>query len=160
MSRILVVWFSRTGITRGVAERLVRSLGAQACPLTERRSRLGPIGYLRSVWEASTGRDASIEPIACDPRAADLVVIGTPIWGWHLSSPVRAFVRGHASEIRRAAFFCTMGGAGDAQAFGELERLLGRAPVATLALADREIDRPAGAARIDAFVAALKQAQP
>lgn len=156
--KTLVVWFSRTGLTRGVAERITAALGAQACAITERRSRLGPLGYLRSAWEASRGRDAAIEALAADPRTADLVVIGTPVWAWHLSSPVRAFARRHRGDFRRVAFFCTMGASGSEAAFAELRELTGREPVATLALADREIDTPAGRARLDAFVAALKAA--
>ena len=139
-----------------MAERITAALGAQACAITERRARLGPLGYLRSVWEASRGHDAAIEALAADPRTADLVVIGTPIWAWHLSSPVRAFARRHRAEFRRIAFFCTMGASGSEAAFAELRELTGREPVATLALADREIDTPAGRTRLDAFVAALK----
>ena len=158
MSRILVVYFSRTGTTGRVAEQVAQALHGEACAITEASSRLGPLGYVRSLWEASTGRDATIQPLRCDPSEADLLVIGTPIWGWHLSSPVRSFVRRHRAAMRHCAFFCTQGGSGSEAAFAELRQLAGQAPLATLALSDAEVADGSGRAKFDAFVATLREA--
>jgi menaquinone-dependent protoporphyrinogen IX oxidase len=154
--KILIVHFSRTGYTRGVADRLAELLHGTSLPITEAGSRLGFLGYQRCLVEAVFGIDAAIEGPAVHPARFDLVVLGTPIWGWHLSSPVRTFARRHAPSIRRCAFFCTMGGSGASTAFAELERLVGRAPEATLALTDREIDSGAAVAKIESFAAALR----
>jgi len=158
---VLVVYYSRSGTTRRLADHLAQALDANAVAITETRSRAGLWGYQRSLFEAVAGRDATIRPLRERLRDYDLVVIGTPIWGWHLSSPVRAFARQNAKAIRRAAFFCTMGGAGDGAAFAELERLLGRKPRATLAVTAAEMANLNGAstqARIGAFVTRLRQA--
>ena len=157
--KTLVVYFTRTGYTRRVAEQLAAALGdATLCPITELRSRAGFFGYQRCLIEAVFGLDADIEPPAHDPAGYDLVLLGTPIWGWHLASPVRAFARRHAGSIKRCGLFCTMGGAGAAAAFTELQQHLGRAPLATLALTDAEIDGAAAAAKIAPFVASLRGA--
>jgi menaquinone-dependent protoporphyrinogen IX oxidase len=154
--KTLVAYYSRTGYTRRVADLLAARLGGTPYPITESRSRLGLLGYSRSAVEASLGLDASIVAPSVDPARFDLVLIGTPVWAWHLSSPVRAFAKGQAGSIRRCAFFCTMGGAGAERAFADLERCLGQAPLATLALTDREIDRERYGSRIESFVAALR----
>jgi menaquinone-dependent protoporphyrinogen IX oxidase len=156
MSGILVFYCTRTGYTRRVAELLASALGGHSCEITERRSRRGVIGYSRCLWEASMGRDAPIEALACAPADAELVLIGTPIWGWHLASPARTFARRFRAELRHCAFFCTMGGAGSDAAFAELQRLTGQAPLATLALTDAEIDDGRAVPRIQAFAAQLK----
>ena len=83
------------------------------------------------------------------------MLIGTPIWGWHLSSPARAFARRYRAQIRRCAFFCTMGGSGSDAAFAELRQLTGQEPLATLALTDAEIDDGRATQRIADFVATL-----
>lgn len=139
--RVLVVYYSRTGTTRRVAERLARVLQGHATAIGDTRPRQGFMGYQRSLFEAVTGRSAAIQPLRKDLRDYDLVVVGTPVWGWHLSSPVRTFAREHAREIRRTAFFCTMGGSGDRRAFAELRTLLGRRPEAVLALTSAEAGR-------------------
>ena len=155
---VLVVYYSRTGHTRRLAERLAQAFGGRPRAIHESRSRRGASGYLRSLLEAVGGRDGPIDPMHPWPEGRGLVLIGTPVWGWSLSSPVRAFARRHAKRIRHVAFFCTMGGAGDRQAFAELERLLGRRPEATLALTEREVAGMGGEGvrrRIEQFVAAL-----
>jgi flavodoxin len=156
--RILIVYFSRTGHTKRLAERLARELGTSSTAITERRSRRGFFGYQRSLIEAVTGRDATIDKLRNQPREHDLVLIGTPIWGWHLSSPVRAFARQHAKALRHVAFFCTMGGSGDRIAFAELQRLVGHRPLATLALTEHELTSMSTGevkAKIDRFVSRL-----
>lgn len=137
---VLVVYYSRSGHTRRLAERLARDLGGRLVPITSRMTRDGLLGYLRSAFEAWSGRDAEIEPLGHRLRKDDLVVIGTPVWVWHLSSPVRAFARRHARSIGRTAFFCTMGGAGHLRAFAELQALIGHRPEATLALTEAELE--------------------
>jgi menaquinone-dependent protoporphyrinogen IX oxidase len=157
--KVLVVYFSRSGNTRRLAEHLARELDGTAAPIQEPRSRGGFLGYQRSLFQAVAGRDAEIRRLREAPRDYDLVLIGTPIWGWHLSSPVRAFARQNAKAIRRAAFFCTMGGAGDRGAFAELERILGRKPAATLALTEAEVARMSSEstqAKMVAFVRLLR----
>ncbi|HUL66637.1 MAG TPA: flavodoxin [Burkholderiaceae bacterium] len=154
--KILVTYFSRTGYTRRVAERLARELHATVCPIEESGSRLGFLGYSRCLLEASFDIDPRIKPIAHDPAQFDLVVIGTPIWGWQVASPPRAFARIHSQQIKRAAFFCTMGGSGSEKAFAQLRQAVGSEPVATLALTDREIDANSIAPKLKAFVHALR----
>jgi menaquinone-dependent protoporphyrinogen IX oxidase len=137
--KILVVYYSRTGRTRLLAERLARDLDANTVAITEPRHRQGLFGYQRSVLEAISGRAVPIDPLRRHPGAYDLVLVGTPIWGWNLASPVRAFARQYGRSVRRVAFFCTMGSSGNRPAFDELRRLIGRAPVAELALTEAEM---------------------
>jgi Flavodoxin len=155
---VLVIYFSRTGNTRRVAEQLALELGGQACAITEATSRQGFIGYSRCLWDSLLRRDAAINPLACKPAQAELVVIGTPIWAWHLASPVRSFVRRHRVDIKRCAFFCTMGGSGSEAAFDELCTLTSQLPLATLALTDLEVTTGTGQAKVNAFVASLQGA--
>lgn len=158
--KILVTYFSRSGYTKRMAEKLARMLDAQIAPIEEPGSRGGPLGYLRSLFEALRGRDAAIRPSAQEPGDYDLVLIGTPVWASHASSPARAFARLHASHIKRAALFCTLGGQGAEPALDEMAHLIGRDPVATLALTDRELDSGAGDEKLAGFVQALRRVSP
>ena len=155
--RTLIVYFSRTGYTKRIAESIAKEMHATLLPITETRSRLGFIGYQRCVLEAAFGFNAKIDKAAIDPKSFDLVLLGTPIWGWHLASPVRAFARQHAQAIGSCGFFCTMGGSGASAAFTELQEIIGHAPLATLALTDREVDSGAAAAKVEHLAAVLRE---
>lgn len=157
--KTLVVYYSLTGHTRRVAERLARLLDGSALAITEPVPRHGMTGYGRSLYEAVSGRDARIEPPLRDPAAYDLVLIGTPVWAWHLSSPVRALARRWATRLPQVAFFATMGGSGSDRAFEELRRLVGRKPLAELALTEREcmdLATPAVNGRLESFARLLR----
>lgn len=156
--KILVAYFSRTGHTRRVAERVAAALHADLAPITERASRAGPLGYLRSAVDAVLARPSAIERSAHDPAAGyDLVVIGTPVWVWRLPAPVRAWLRRHRAGLPAYAVFCTMGGSGADGVIAEVARLAGAPPRATLALTDAQIDGRGADAALDAFVGALRR---
>jgi len=149
--KVLIVYYSRTGHTERVARMLAKATGGELCAITENRSRQGAWGYLRSVWQSTTGGQPAIHKLGRDPAVADLVLIGTPVWGRHLSSPVRSFAHCHRRQIKRVAYFSTERGAGSAGAFDELRHILGRSPVATLSLTEADIGAGRASAQVKAF---------
>jgi hypothetical protein len=155
VSRILIAYYSRSGHTQRAAHALADRLGATLLPITERRSRRGAFGYLRSAWEALQQRDAELDMPAVDLAPYDLVVIGTPVWASHPSSPARTFAKLHRRRMPRIALLCTLGGSGADAVFAELQSVLGQAPLATLALTDRELDSASDGAKLDALAATL-----
>jgi menaquinone-dependent protoporphyrinogen IX oxidase len=154
MGKILVVYYSRGGYTRRTAAAIARECEADVDEIHLERHAHGGPGYLRCVFEALTGRIPDIRPAHRDPRQYGLVVIGTPIWCGNVSSPVRSYLQIHGGALRRVAFFATMGGSGAERAFGAMQALCSKPPVATLALRDEEIDKLPGT-RLVEFAKAL-----
>jgi hypothetical protein len=75
------------------------------------------------------------------------------VWFWSLASPVRSWLETNPPK-HRVAFFCTMGGSGAGRVFATTAELGGREPVATLALLEKELDRPFED-KLDAFAKRL-----
>ncbi|MGE5338535.1 MAG: flavodoxin family protein, partial [Gemmatimonadota bacterium] len=140
MKTTLIVYHSRSGYTRRIAQALARRLDADLDEIRIVQPMRGPIGYALCALEAIASLTPALRPTRKNPAAYDLVVIGTPVWFWSLSSPVRSWLAQHGPLPRRVAFFCTMGGAGAPRVFATIAQLAGREPVATLALTDRQID--------------------
>jgi flavodoxin len=156
--RTLVVFYSRSGHTQQVAREIAARCGADLEPIHESRSRRGLWGYLRSSWEALIHAAPPISPSIKDPGRYDLVVIGTPIWNFGLAAPVRAYAQRYSDRFKRVAFFCTEGGSGDARAFAELSRICGQEPVATFALTERQLPKPAHTGPLSEFLEHLPSA--
>ncbi|WP_430650081.1 flavodoxin family protein, partial [Bradyrhizobium liaoningense] len=78
-ARILVVYYSRTGTTRKVAQSLSAALSCDSEEITEAGSRKGIFGYLRSAVEARRQIPSRIAATVRDPSLYDLVVIGTEL---------------------------------------------------------------------------------
>jgi flavodoxin len=150
-AKILVVFYSRSGMTRRIAQALAAALHGDLEEITEPKSRSGFLGYLRSATEARRMRPATIVPAQHDVAAYDLVIVGTPVWAWSLSSPVRAFLMATAARLPEVAFFCTLGGAGSENAFAQMTAIIGKQPRAVCAITQREVLAGNYAGRLAAF---------
>jgi flavodoxin len=154
MTKTLVVFHSRTGYTRRVANAIARRLDAEVEEVRIVQRLGGWLGYAMCAFEAMMGLTPALRPGRRSLAGIDLIVIGTPVWFWNLSSPMRSWLTSHSLKGRRFAFFCTMGGSGARGVLATMQQLAGGEPVATLALTDADVDRGADA-KVEAFVRAL-----
>lgn len=152
-NRILVVYYTRTGTTQQLARWIAAAVDADLDRIVDRARRSGVLGYLRCGWEAGLQRLVPIDPPVRDPTQYDLVIVGTPIWGASVSSPVRSYLEAHRNELRTVAFFCTEGGRGDQRAFAQMADLCGVAPIATLAVRQSALEDSARA--VERFAAEI-----
>ncbi len=161
--RVLVVYYSRSGMTKKACEAIAAGLtaaGHEAVTeeLIDKANREGMMGWLGGGRDAMRKVATEIEPVQADVGAFDLVVIGTPVWAFTCAPAVRAFCEQFAGELERVAFVATMGGRGDTGAYEAMEELCGRAPLATLTLIDKAIrsdDPEKFGAKVEAFVQEL-----
>jgi flavodoxin len=158
VSRILIVYYSRTGYTRKLAREIASAMDADVEPVDDGRDRSGPLGYLRSAIEAGKKKTIDILPPAYDPTRYDLVVLGTPVWVGSLCSPLRSYMAAHKTQLPRVAFFCTQGGSGAQKAFRDMEKLCGQAPVASLAVSDSQLNANTYRSELEGFVRTLTAA--
>ena len=154
MNKTLVVYHSRSGNTRRVAQRIAEALGADLDEIRIVHPLSGPLGYAFCAIEAILGLTPALRPARFEPDHYDCVVVGTPVWFWSVSSPVRSWLALHGPLLQRVAFFCTMGGSGAERAFASMAALCEAQPTATMALTDAQVEAGATAA-IKAFVRSL-----
>lgn len=159
MKHALVVYHSRSGHTRRVAQALAGRLDADLDEIRTRRPCAGAAGVLRGGLESVLGWSPAIRHTRHDPSRYGLLLIGTPVWVWSLPGPVRAWVQQHPAADVRMAFFCTLGGSGAGRVFAQLQRATGRAPEATLAVTEAQL-AAALDPLLDRFVARLATASP
>ncbi|XUW90459.1 flavodoxin domain-containing protein [Burkholderia sp. M6-3] len=155
--RILVVYYSRSGVTRTIALTLGQMLDADVEEILDRRGRAGPFGYLRSLVEAINQRPADVVPARRDPSSYELVIVGTPIWSGSLASPVRAYLIANQSGLRHVAFFCSLGARGSESAFAQMRALVGSAPVAQCKITAREAKRGKTSQLLEDFVSKVQR---
>lgn len=155
MSKVLVVYFSRTGRTRQVAEAMARLLGADVETVKIAGDRSGIWGYLRCLWEAMQHRVIDTGAATKDPSNYDLIVLGTPVWGQNMCSPMRSYIMAQKERFRAIAVFCTQGGSGGTQVAGQIAELCGRHPVATLVLNESEIKKDQFLEKLGGFIKSL-----
>ena len=154
--KTLVVFYSRSGTTRRIAVALSEALKCDLEEITEPTPRTGLLGYMRSLLEATLKHPSTITPRQRDVSSYDLVVVGTPVWAWSLSSPVRAYLMSTASRLPEVAFFCTLGGSGSESAFAQMTAIVGKKPRAVCAITEREVLSGSHFGRLSSFVKAIE----
>ncbi len=137
--KTLVVYFSKTGNTATVAKELAQILSADLETLAETKPKEGIVGMILAGKDAALQNSTPINDLKNNITNYDLVVVGTPVWAWTMSNPIRAFFEKHKKDLKKVAFFATMANMGDKRAFSHMEKLSGLAPAATISFVDSKI---------------------
>jgi len=154
--KALVVYYSRSGTTKVVAEAVAGMLRCDIEEVVDRKDRSGARGYLVSLKDALCGSLADIGPAGKEAATYDLVVIGTPVWAWSMSPAIRAYLSAHRDHLRQVAFFCTTGGTGIQRTFRHMEELCAKKPVAILGLTMSQVLKGDLSDQVKAFVEAIR----
>lgn len=149
--RALLAFYSWSGNTRMLAQRISTSMKCDVEEIYERKRRKGRIGFIMGGFEAALGLKPPIDEPKKDPSGYDILIIGSPIWAGDISSPVRTYLS-RAKGIKRVAFFCTQGGTDPGKAIKSLAKLCGKEPDAVLAVREKDIP----GAEIQGFLESIK----
>jgi flavodoxin len=167
MKKILVLYFSRTGFTNGIAEKIAHACHADIEPIkiehnfgnqhaiVADRYQWQKNGYLQSMYEALTHATPNIDQLKSNLDDYDLIIIGTPIWFWNMASPIRSFLTQNKLDQKQLALFCTYGGGGAAKVFHDIEKMLKKKSVAHAAFTDTEILKNQCEEKITNFVSQI-----
>lgn len=151
----LVVYYSRTGHTDKVARELADALESDVEEIIDTKKRSGILGWIRSVIDARNKSLTVLKDPINDPAEYDLLIIGTPIWASHVSTPVRTYINQNQAKLNDLAFFCTAGGENFTGTFNDMRELSGKSPVATLGVRGKEIKDGSYKSKIQEFIKAL-----
>ncbi len=154
--KMLVVYYSRTGTTRKVAEAAAGALGCAIEEIVDLKKRGGPLGFAVAGKDAALKKLTEIGEMENDPGSYDLVIIGTPVWSFTMSCAVRTWLTREKGRLPAVAFFLTTIQSGIERTFAHMEKLCGKAPIATLALRTKEVSADAHLDKVNAFVAELR----
>ncbi len=141
MSDILIVYYSRTGKTRMVAEKLASMLAADIEEIREAKERAGRMGWVVGVKDSLLNKPAEItSEHSVEPRK--LVIIGMPVWASAPPPAVRAFLGRYDLAGKTACAFCTHDGGGGKGLFAKTVELVPGGLASTLSLKKPRPDDP------------------
>lgn len=106
VSRIAVVYFSRSGNTAVAATHLAQRMGAGLFRLEAPAYEVGLTGILHALHDART-HEAVIAPSTLDLRSFDTVYLGSPIWLYSPSPPLWEFARRNRFDGKDVVLFNT-----------------------------------------------------
>jgi flavodoxin len=122
--KTLVVYYSRTGKTRFVAEKVASELKAEIEEVVDLKSRSGRFGFLKAGYDATRGNETEIEEIKKSASDFELILIGTPVWNSRPASAISTYLKRNDFAGKKVAVFCTNEGMGEEKAVDRTKALI------------------------------------
>jgi len=94
MTKKLIVYYSLTGNTQFIAETLRDSIEADILELKPIKE-LNADSGTRFMWggyQSTMKKKPKLMDFDINPLEYDLVILGTPVWAWNISPPMRSFL--------------------------------------------------------------------
>ena len=154
--KTLVVFYSRTGTTRLVAQKIAEMVKGDIEEIRDTKNRAGIIGFLRSGYESARRKLTVIAETKYDPVQYDLVVIGTPVWAGNISPPTRTYMAKNKEKIKKVAFFCTLSMKDAPNIFKEMTEACQKEPVATAMFRRKDVISNEYANKLKEFVSRIE----
>ena len=132
--KALVIYYSRTGRTKKVAEIISDILSCDIEEIVDTKKITGPLGFFHSGRQAIKKKLTVIKNTEKEPSEYDIVIIGTSVWVNTMSTPVMTYLDQNWKYFNKVAFFCTYGGTGVETTFYDMEGLCSQKPVSLLNL--------------------------
>ena len=107
--KTIVAYYSRTGHTKVISEKIAQILGADLCEIIDKKNREGKLGFLGGGNDALREKMTDIE-VSKQIDGYDLVVIGTPVWAGKITPAIRKFMGTNDFKEKTVALFVTLDG--------------------------------------------------
>lgn len=153
--KTLVVYYSRTGITKKVAEFISENLNCDCEEIIDTKDRKGIKRYFIAGKDAATKQITEIKEPAKNSSLYDLIIIGTPVWAFTMAPAIRTYITRYKDNLKNVAFFCTQGGSGGKQTLKDMQSLCGKRPMASLELIARTVIKDTYKPSVKGFIEKL-----
>jgi len=112
-NKTLIVYYSLTGNTKFIAESIKDEIDADILGIkpvkeldSEKSSR-----FFWGGFQSTMKKKPKLEPFDINPLDYDLIILGTPVWAWNFTPPIRTFISKHDLSGKKVAIWsCSDGG--------------------------------------------------
>ncbi|MFX1429766.1 MAG: flavodoxin family protein [Promethearchaeota archaeon] len=114
MKKVLVVYYSLTGNTKMIAQAIAESTNSDILelkPVKELKADSG-MKYFWGGYQATMKIKPKLEHFDKNPLDYDIIFLGTPVWAWTYSPPIRSFLSKFDFKGKKIALWTTSEGNG------------------------------------------------
>ena len=147
----LVVYYSRTGITKKVGESIANQIDADIEEIVSQVKYGGKIGFAKAGKHALSQKIIDIGELKHDPADYDVVYLGCPVWAGKAASPLISYLDKNEGKFREVKFFLTAMSTEFEKAFAEMESYSIK-PSGTLGLTTKEVKKDEFKEKLSKFI--------
>jgi len=120
--RSLIIYYSRTGKTRFLAEKLGEELQSDLVEIKDLKKRSGIFGFLRAALEACLGQKTELVPMSINLTEYGIIILATPVWAYSPTPAINTFLDTCSLAGKKVILLVTSRGVGYGGALDILKR--------------------------------------
>jgi flavodoxin len=137
--KTLVIYYTRTGNAKFLAETIAAELGADIEEVIDLKKRQGKLGWLSAGRDAMGEKETEIAQTKRTPTDYDLMIIGQPIWAGNPTPAIRTYLNKNDLSGKKVALFFSDSNLG--QAIEKTKALMPKSTfVGELSLSAKELE--------------------
>ncbi len=149
--KTLVIYFTRSGNTKVVAEKLANKIDCDIEEIVDNKKRTGFIGSA-GAYLSPINKKTTIKDIRSDLGKYDLVIIGTPVWWYTISPALTEFLSRYKEKMTDVALMYTCDKDMKINAEADVKDLFGKAAVSTIGIESGSIKDKTFEKKLDEFI--------
>ena len=103
--KTLVIYYTRTGNTKFVAETIMAELGADIDEVIDLKNRQGILAFLSAGRDAMSGKETEIAKTKRTTTDYDLIIIAQPVWAGSPTPAIRTYLNKNDLSGKKVALF-------------------------------------------------------
>jgi flavodoxin len=152
----LVVYYSRTGNNRTIADSIASKLSADIDEIIDKKNRSGRLNWLLAGRDSRARKLTEIE-YKKNPLDYDTIIIGAPIWAWNPIPPLRTYLKEVDLKGKRVAFFICSQTEAYKDMFSQLAEMTPDSEhIATFGIKEKRFKTEDYSADLEAFIEKIK----
>lgn len=108
--KTLVIYYSFEGCTKLIAETIAKAINADIFELKTKEELVKTHGFMKYLWGGRSvvyKEKPELLPLEKNPADYDLIFIGTPVWAFTFTPPLRSLFAKKILKNKKIAVFCT-----------------------------------------------------
>ena len=108
----LIVFYSLEGNTKFIAQNLAKEIGADILELKPEKEipKIEPLKHFWGGKEVVMKETPKLKKYDINLADYDTLIIGTPVWSFNFSPPIRTFLKENKIKNKKIILFCTSEG--------------------------------------------------
>lgn len=151
--KILLVYYSRTWITRKIAQHIEKIIKCDVEEIIDTKSRSWIFWYILAGRDASLKKLTKIKTIQYNPSDYQVLIIGTPVRDFTMATAIRTYISQNKNNLPpKIIFYCTMWSGWDRSTFQDMTHLCAQTPIWTIQFKTKEIIKNQFSQKLDKFL--------
>ena len=134
----LVVYYSRSNITKRLAEDIAGKLNCDIEEIKPKVNYNGKLGYARGIKDGASAKIVELESLNYNPNDYDVIYLGAPVWASKAANPLISYLKENEGKFNDVKFFLTAGSSGFESSFSQMEKF-SKKPLKTIAVTTKEV---------------------